>query len=355
MALRRIFGFDHIPNVSSSNATMFPKLKGDLPFRVQGGVGNTKYAVFGGPSSPYLTCDLTTSDSSLCWVLDITKLIVGTPKRSWLGVRYKNFQMGSAPQSYRALLLANYAWAADSSNFHPTFMFSDLGANSAAVNGNEFYLEIEFDWVNKTIKRWVDGIELPATTVTPASVADLLATRNIGIFFVPGAGVNNRGGFKDIYWVDDTEDSTICRRLGPQTVVPVVLSAQAGSGWTGTGGVSENTVLNTVINTSTPDTPVLTSNGVATPIVVDVELPPGSYGNINAVDVSMAATKVSGSSAALGITFTDGVNTTPSKDIIPPAALTHSLKGQIFEKAADGNNWTAAKLNQSVMHLTPKA
>ena len=355
MALRRILGFDHIPNVSSSNASLFTKVLGGLPFRTQGGTGNNKNAVFGGPATPYLTAGVTSADTSLNWVLDITKLIVGTPKRSWFGVRYKNFQMGTAPMGYRALLLANYNWGSGDSTFHPTFTFGTLGAAAADVNGKEFYLEIEFDWINKSIRRWVDGVELPASPVTPASVADLFATRNVGIFLVAGAGPNNQGGFKDMYWIDDTEDGTLCRRLGPQHVVPLSLTGRSGSGWTGTSGASENTVLNTAVNTTTPDTPVLSSNGVLTPVVADLAMPAGTYGQINGIEVGLSGAKASGTSGVVDVSVGDGTNVSEVQTITPPTILTHSLKGVPFERSPSNALWTPTLIEDAFINLTPRA
>lgn len=349
--LRRILGLAHIPNISS-NSGNFSKCLGDLPLRTQGSSGNTKSAVFGGPDLPCLTAGVTSGSTSLTWVLNSAKLVEGTPKRSWMGVRFKWSAVGSDNVAFSSVMLAAYGWTINDSNRTVLMTTGDIVGDLATALNKEFYVEFCFNWQTGVVERRVDGQPLSDISISPAAVLSLFNARNVGIFLFAANGANTQRLISDIYWVDDTEDSSINRFLGPQRIVKAALTAQA-SGWPGTSGATENTVINTAVSATTPDTPVITSPVPATPLNITVGQPAPTAGKINGISLYSGLNRTSGSATNVKAKVSYDGQDSSEITVTTQAAMTHGVHLRTLEKAPGDVELNAAVVGQLTVALTP--
>lgn len=357
MAIREFVGLHHIPNVSSSNAAQFNKMLGGLPFFTRGSSGNTKTFVFGGPANPWLLAGLTSSATSACWVVGTQQFVKDSPRASIFGVRLKIFSPGNPSTISSIISLASTAWGiAGTNNQIQIIQALDLlgeGEVNADLLNKEFYIELRFNWQAGTIDRRIDGRDL-SSVVVPSFISSIFADRNIAAYLYSANGANTQWGWKDLVWIDDTEDDTQCDFMGPQTVHPAELTVEEAVGYIASTGTVQS-VLDTEVVPATPDTPTIMSPVDNTPLRIGLSLDNPDIHEVSAVTVMPAVSRPGGSSTVANFLLEEGGQTTPSRQLIPGTTLVHNQRLAAFEKAPDGGAWTIEKLNNSKLRLTPSA
>lgn len=357
MALREILGFNHIPMVDSSQTAQFAKAIGSLPLVVRGNAGNNKRISFGGSANPYLTCTVTTANAAVTGILNTSSFVKGTPRASVFGVRMKFLGLGTpvSGDNTAAIILASNSWGINNTDRINAFTLGELlneGETTVNLAGAERYLELRLNWSQGTIDRRVDGKVLPPLPVTPSSLLTLFSARNIGMFLVAGNGVNTQWGFKDIYWLDDTEDDTLCTFLGPQMVIPVTLSVDSADGWVASSGTVQS-VLDTPVTTSTPDTPTITSPELSQPLIATMSLNVSNIDSINGIGVTGAMLRQDGTASKAGFSLVKDGASSDTITLSPGTTMVHNQRPVAFEKAPDGTRLTIEIVNATKLYLTP--
>lgn len=356
MALRAVLGLHHIPAVTSSSTAAFNKQIGDLPlvWRASGGT-TPKIASFGGPGNPTLTSPQTTSDTSLAWGITTRKLTVDSPKRSVLGFRYKIDNLGSTPAGLGSTtaFIARTDYVYTSLDRQLVLSLSDFGTTTTAeLAGKDYYVELVLNWLTDTVDLRIDGRYIRTASITTAQTLAAFRSRDVAVWITTAQGVNATRCVYDIYYLDDTEDDTLCAPLGPQIILPITANVESAENWTTTTGTVDQ-VLKTTVTTASPDTPTTTSPTPATPIVSGLVLPGVGIDRVTAVAVTMAGNKPSGLGTLAEFSLKDGGSTTSGHVATPETAIKHSLLVRPFEKAPDGFAWNVTKVNAAKLHLMP--
>lgn len=350
MALRFALSFDHLPSLHDSNAN-WAKVIGNLPLLFQKGSGSTKAHVIS--SDGWMTGAYANQAGWSTMVIRTSEMVKGTPKKSWFGIRLKCINLGSIASNF------SLTWVAD--NTYPvnnTFLqgmdYGMLGGSLASNLNKEHYLELGFNWATGTIERYLNGVYHSTLTVT--GITSQFAARNVAIF-IPGTSINNHQLMsRDIYWIDDTEDGTLCDRLGPQRMVLLNHTADA-TDWAPSAGTATD-ILNTKIGLTaeTLDLPTLTSPATPTLLKSQLALPEGQViQKVNAVTVLTSVRSQTGSDGNFKIALEDGSDMTPPVIVPITGTMTHNRSSRLglFERAPDGQGWNMTKLANTKLVIDP--
>lgn len=227
-----------------------------------------------------------------------------------------------------------------------------------------YYIEVMIDRVNKLVVVWVDGIQKLSSTFDFNGFANGAA---VNLYFGQVFSIENSSGtidgyyrFRDVYFVDNTQDDTICTRLGPVTAVPEAVAAASAPNWVSSDENGALADLNTAIGTSTAtqNAPVLTS-----PASMDVIELTMNAGNVDprlevyAMKLSVTAERLSGTSfSMLTEASFNGESIAGNKLAFPTAqAFNWNTPAVLLEKAPDGSVWTPTSLAETQYALTPQS
>lgn len=375
MAERALWAFDHVPPGLSNTGGNIPALHGS------GLTMHTNATLMAGLATTNIV-DGVLSDSDGVWMdcplalisgtnwggrgmgLPLSALFDLTTRASYFGFRFKC-------TLYDSTLLGLYqCWISNLGSGDPFLLFNGIRPSTdgkvsvtqaqTSIPLNEIhYFEFKWDRIAKLITMSVDGIQM---SVTPYGNVPL-STYWL-VFGHTGAGATSGGAtflYKDMYFVDDTQDSRLPNgRMGLLRSRPLALASAAGTGWTATAGQASllASLQSPVTATAgTLTTPLVTSSLAGLPPPLNLQFTnsvPGSGVDVIAVSLLESAQRVTGTSSELKGSLTDGTNTLPltTQQFTSDAQLVRATLGSSIV-APDGSPWTPAKLAAATFTLQP--
>jgi hypothetical protein len=263
-----------------------------------------------------------------------------TTRRSFIG-----FRITTASQSGLFLFLKNTAGTQQN-----LLQLSQLALNTAQ------WVDIMIDRTNTQIVVWIDGVQqAPVFFDFNAFVA---ADGNAQLWWYPTGGSGQNVSIRDVYFIDDTQDSTLCNRLGPVDVRAASLLSVSAPNWissdsnTALGDLSTGLGATTALQVA----PTLTESPSMDPVtmqfsntgLVASETILGFKGDISALRTASYA-------FAPKMTLKYNGQTVNGKTLTYPngAAMVFNQNAWVAEKAPDGSVWTPASLAAAQVVLTP--
>lgn len=229
-----------------------------------------------------------------------------------------------------------------------------IGTGSTVTPGYStgYYLEYEIDWANKTVKAYVDGIQVAATTFTTTPIAYVGSTAataylpsNISIPWIPYNYLTNSNYYpalSNIYFaIDKLNDPAPTGRLGPVRVKNVLVATVDSVGDMVPVGIDTNVnAANTAIPLATvPSTSVQLDSGkgkakfhFAKPVLADNEE------TISAFQMEVVTFKQRDAAANAVFSFSDGTTASPDYTVISTEAPRRDYV--TLQKTYAGGAWT---------------
>lgn len=351
MAARIALSFDHLVPPAGSNgnqANITAKMLGDMPL-VYKPIGGAKGMMV--RPDGYITNVYTGLSTGSAIGLTTSKIKVGSPKKSWFGCRLKS--TFSPVLSIPALVLATPSFVLNGTTQGAmACLQGDLASTTVGMLNKEFYVELGIDWVNHTIERRVDG-EFHSVIGVPPAVATSMDANTADVLLIGTYGSNNQCSFRDIYWIDNTDDGSLNGPLGPQFTALLEEEVVEPTIWTPSVGLVKDVLSTKVDMTANVDTPTLSSETGLDPLKVRLKLPAGTPAHsIQAVCGFVSAGLAAAGVATLSSTLKqNGVETPPVSSSIN-ATMVHCKPGVTRDKAPDGTNWTVDKVNSTVLSIS---
>lgn len=261
-----------------------------------------------------------------------------TKARSWFGFRIK---MGSANRVCPPLAI------------YPAGLGSQAavmvaGADYAFITGQEHYVEVMIDRVNKTRTVWVDN-QLVVNGVSYGSYT-ILSTDFAGFGSAAATGNSTAMAYqiKDIYVLDDPADGSVVR-MGPIVARPITLASASGAGWIPSAGTVLS-ALNTQVSATQQATPNVLMATDGTPLLNTLQTTADPLGVVQGVLLLGSGQRNVASGTTLRTTITDQATPTPNQlqlaALFPAGTNQYGKSLTFLPNALDGSNWNAAKIAQ---------
>lgn len=348
--LRKTFGFDHCQKVDALSAN--PIVGYDwftnsgytvsLPSPYQGwnsGISLDGWLAFNsnmnaGPgASPYALLNVNAGPSAA------TKLVFGSRIRSW--------------QTYNSAAYPVLGFYSANTNEQILFGYDEMvavrGANPSPF---ELYVEVVLDLTLNTREVWVNG------TLWKTAAFTLSATNKAAV--ASGAyqlmlrqslwtGQPSTNWQRDIYVLDDVPGDGMVARLGPQKLIPITID-QASGPWVSDDGLTD---IKTTLNAPYPATATLVSPGDKTPLTLSLNAAiPDGY-KVNGVSLWLGAKSLGDVPSNTKVEVKQGGQTLAPVVVAVPRVMTYGQPISQLNQAPDGGAWTAAKLDQTTLVITP--
>lgn len=224
------------------------------------------------------------------------------------------------------------------------------------------YVEIMFDRTNLLYVVWIDGLQVATGffdfNTFMAGAGSFFFGQNVAMS--TGAS-NTADGFwaiRDVYVVDDTQDSTVCNRLGPVDVIAAPLTSVNAPNWTSSDNQTPLFDLTTILGTTTATQTLPTVNEPTTMDPVQVgfggtAVIPGE--SIMAFKADVTAQRVGGYLFAPLTSVKYNGQTVAGKQLTYAAGNTmvYNQRAFLLEKAPDGSAWSASAIAGTTLTLTP--
>lgn len=351
MALRDFLQFDALPAIANATtlaASCLPFLRSDIGLAI--------------PASGTISC------SNSGGLLSATAGYGNsTTAQTGITLPYANVSNFACPQSYFGFrLAATLAGTGSLTNLGLAWITNSSGVSQILVpipvttSFAQQYVEVMIDRANNQVVYWFDGVQQPAISFNFNAFAGSGAvTIGLGLQFTV-AFINSSvtWSLRDIYFVDNTQDATLCTRLGSVQVLPAPLETATAPNYVSSDGAGAFADLSTPLGTTAA---TQTAPTLATPISMDtIDLTLNTSGlpvlNILGARLDMSALRNSG--AALSFISEAQYN---GESVSGKVALSSSLNTMkynlnalLMEKAPDGSQLTPAVLSQMQFSLTPE-
>lgn len=269
--------------------------------------------------------------------------------RTWFGFRcWVNSPIGRLTQMF---YLKNAAGTVQ--NFLPvTLLTKNLSQ----------YVEIMFDRVNLLYVVWIDGVQVATGffdfNTFMAGAGAFYFGQNVALATGASSSVDGYWSIRDVYVVDDTQDSTVCNRLGPVDVIAAPLTAVTAPNWTSSDSQTPLFDLTTILGTTTATQTLPTLNEPTTMDSVQVAF--GGTGvipgeSIMAFKADVSAQRIGGYIFAPLTSVKYNGQTVAGKQLTYAAGNTmvYNQRAFLLEKAPDGSAWSANAIAGTTLTLTP--
>lgn len=312
------------------------------------------------------------------WAIPIGTVMDWTTTASYIGFRMK---MGTvlSPTAYGgslytpnpATLAIPYVWIGSPTGTVYGGILSLIDTvkfpNANWVTGVSVYVEIKIDRTNKLITVWVDNVMLTQFVFDPTQItaASQLVFGSSGNWATSQSSVGMTVMFKDMYFVDNTQDARVPNgRLGLLTGKQFAMASAAGTGWTSSDSQALLTDLTTPITQSAGSlaAPLVTSPAnVASPeldLTFSNTLPAATP--LIAVGFAGSGQRQAASLTSMSFLLKDTATPTPNQEQLanasPPAPLTTGrLYGGGTTVAPDGTALDSTKAASLILKITTGA
>lgn len=251
MALRDLWTFDHLPNAYDASGGPVQARSGfDLTTVQNSGsyLGTRSFL-----SQNWLAIGTSTVGANSGYVerVLIKRFMDLTTPRSWFGFRFNV-----------SAVVNGYAVVSTTVNGVRKLIF-EL-ADFPFEASKEYYVEICLDRSANKAEVWVDNYLAKSKTVT---FTGQLQTDSIRF----GNYVDSPSGspilqFKDFYFLDDTQDTSLCKRLGTIKCSLSNMQSATGATWTASNGAAFTSFLNQTATDNNYDTPYAGSPADTAPL-----------------------------------------------------------------------------------------
>jgi hypothetical protein len=355
MTMRLVMPFDHVPaaydgGVNVSTYTDYPAFQ----FGTNGGASR---GVLADSGYNWLSVKIAGANGygyAGFLALPVSSLFDLTKARSYVGFRYKVTTYNTTAG------LSAFCWEATTA---PPGNGA-TGTTNALIKtteftftlGQDYYIEIMFDWVNLTRTVWVDGVKIVnavALGFTPLSTHLVEWTIQSG-----GSAVNPVIQVKDFYALDDAGDGAAdSQRQGPMVYLPLTMNDASGNGWTS----SDSTTLLADINTA-----ITGSGNLAAPYAQSPTdgTPLDMHFNASGLDPNVgikglvvlgSAARPSGAIASVKTVMTDQATPANTKRLadqtFSSANVVPNRTIGVLTTALDGSTWTPTKIQQAKISM----
>lgn len=345
MAIRDLWAFDHLPTPAGIGPLgPLGFFRSDLIYNSQTSAthnGNTASwiqfptVVLAGPSSimgnfgiPYAA------------VSDYTQ------RRSFIGFRFlfNNLNAGAVSSA------CNLVNAAGTSQI--------LVPTSILTANVEQYIEIMIDRANKVFVVWVDGVKTNTTIFDFNAFMGTTGNLFFGTTFVIASTLsNNTWQIKNVYFVDDTQDATLCYRLGPVAPTDVTLSAVSAPNWTSSDSGTPLADLTTpmIAGGGAEIAPLQNMSATLDPIVATLSASPlDSTLAVIALKTYCTSQMVTGPAVSFQTEFDyNSATKAGNKLTYTGTSMRYNQTIGLETTAADGTPLTFANINLTQLKLTP--
>lgn len=215
------------------------------------------------------------------WAIPVSTVMDWTTTASYIGFRMKMSPVlsptgygGSLYTPNPATLAIPYVWFGSPTGtvFGGVLSLMDTVKfpNANWVVGVSVYVEIKIDRTNKLITVWVDNVMLTQFAFDPTQItgASQLVFGPSGVFNTTQTASGMVVMFKDIYFVDNTQDARVPNgRLGLLAGKLFTMASATGTGWSSSDSKTLLVDLTTPITPSTGSlaAPLVTSPATASP------------------------------------------------------------------------------------------
>lgn len=336
MAIKAIWGFDHLPVGTASGAigNGYGLQYGNFPFTIANisgalflSIAANGFITGGGAPSSALSCMNVTSNS----VQDKTQ------RASWMGWRMR--KMNTAIDT-----LGGYCpMICFGLNFLP---YNTPGLATKAV-GQDAFVEFCFDRVNNVVTAWVDGTLI---STTPITSANLLSNYVISI------NKTASWDLRDFYFLDDTQDNTQCTRLGAVRLAPIGLTNVNQADWTTSDSSVAANWLASPLTSTTLTLPTVTNAIDQASMTMQLTVTQATYEKMLGVQMSVAGqrTTLNGQSGFTpSFTYNSVKDTDTKLTFTTTSVFEYTKRFLLREKGPDGNPWTPASFGATVLTLNP--
>lgn len=350
--LRKIFAFDHCQKVDAMQVAAIAaydwytnsgySISVPAPYSVppimnavislDGWLAFQPYLGYGG-ASPITILNVQAGASAA------KKVIFGTRIRTWSV--YANATYG---------IMSLY-----SSNGNEQILFGmDELVTVRAANPSPFemYVEVIVDTDLNTREVWINGTLWKTAALTlSATNKTALANGTYQLMLRQGlwTGVISYSWFRDIYVLDDVPGDGYVARLGPQKLIPLYLDQSSGP-WVSDDGLTD---LKATLNAPYPATAVLVSPGTKEPLTLSLNAAiPDGY-KVNGVQLMVGAKSLGDVPSNTKFEIKQGGQTVTPPLLAIPRTMTYGQQVAQLPQAPDGGVWTAAKLDQTTIVITP--
>lgn len=283
-----------------------------------------------------------------CFGIPMSVISDGVSRATYIGFRWSR----SAGLGGHGVMLSNNLSA-----------FQAILPLGSTTYGQINFIEILIDRVNKLLTVWIDGAQYSSVFfdyVAYANGADTTlwfgSPYNSG--YPSNYGTVAYWYMRDFYSLDDTQDSSLCSRLGPVDVRPAALAGVTAPNWISSdAGTPLADFTSPLTATSTTWTaPTQTEPPTMDPIQVQLANTGLVNGeNILAVKADVSATRPGGYVFAPQASVKYNNQTAAGKTLAYPTgnAIVYNQNAFLMEKAPDGSIWSPSSLAAAVMTLTP--
>lgn len=284
-------------------------------------------------ASPYTLLNVNAGPSAA------TKVVFGARIRSW--------------QTFNNTAYSVMAFYSANTNEQILLGYDELVTiRGASPSPFEFYVEVILDLTLNTREVWVNGALWKTTTLTlnaanKAAVAN--GTYQLMLRQSLWTGQPSTNWQRDIYVLDDVPGDGFVGRLGPQKLIPLYIDQATGS-WVSDDGLTD---LKATLNAPYPAGATLVSPATKDPLTLSLNAAiPDGY-KVNGVSLWMGGKSLGDIPSNAKVEIKQGGQTLAPVVIAVPRALSYGQQIAQLGAAPDGGVWTAAKLDQTTLVITP--
>lgn len=371
MALRALMAFDHIPaavSLTGGNVAAYST----YPLALSTGA-NSGVITLGAEGTvtdsdgTWLATGSTNSGTTFgakAWAIPLS-LFDQTTIASYFGFRFKLAAFTATTNAFNILSIDDGSTTSASQGAGVSLFSILLKSDFAFVVGQNYFIEVKWDRVNRQFTVWVDNVLVVNQRAYPLALNPNMFL-NLGHHGqgTPGGGWTFQ--YKDMYFVDNTQGAQLPdTRLG--VIKALALSAQSADavGYTVTGGVTPLAALTSPV-TSTPatlTTPVLTSPATLGLSPVDVSFAGPTSGvldpSIPILGVAVVCSTQRGAGTPTQIKYSMKDSAVPA-NVSAQAVQTFDTDNQVprfpaayAAYAPDGSAWTSAKISATTIVMQP--
>jgi hypothetical protein len=361
VALRQFLSFDYFPSNGVANGTSFY-----TPF-YPGAVGNDPggQGLFAGPTAGPVGAAIATgwlrgvfygyslagngAGGCSCFGLPMSTISDVTTRATYIGFRYARSTQAVGQVTPPGAVLTN-----SGGTIQTILPYNATAANQIA------YIEVLIDRLNKVLTVWVDGTQFSSAFfdyTAYANGADTTLWFGAPFNFGYTGGNSTTWYVRDFYSLDDTQDSTLCSRLGPVDVRPAALGSVTAPNWISSDSQPALADLSTPFGAAAT-WPIPTQTEPTSMDPLQFTLSNGglvSNERILAVKADISAQRPGGFMFSPQITVKYNNQTAQARQMVYPTpnALVFNQNAFLLEKAPDGTAWTPQALAGAVATLTP--
>lgn len=352
MALRAGFSFEHIAATNTA-VTGVGGLMSGMPISFKVPVsGNTRFAALAGDG--WINGFPASGAGWIGVGFDIAKAVVGNPKKSWIGFRSKLMSPAQMPIDSPVCWVgqSNYPSGSTVTVFGSTYR--DFYPTLVESQAREIYIEMGFNWAEKTIDRRINGVF--HSTVDASSLGADWDNKNLSVICPVCYIVNQASSVRDFYWTDNTDDPTdkFNGPLGPQRFTLLTETIDTPTTWAMQGATNLQQTIQVKVDVaaSTKDLPLLNSPTPDTPLAVSVKTPTALVvGKVRGLVAMTSVGLNSGVEANLALSMKVGSDSTEKKNTVIGSTILHGKFGAVFPTAPDGSAWTKASVDSAKLIL----